>query len=122
MAFFVLRKRLRKTLFHERKKCLCVRMNEHSVLLKPGGDWRRPCQSHVLTLTLRGVSPQTSTKITDVPSCLYPLERVLWAINLQDNPPAPTHHFTDNEPYLTVSNSDFGFEELGTHADCSYDQ
>lgn len=89
-CFFVLRKRLRKTLFHERKKCLCVRMNEHSVLLKPGGDWRRPCQPHVLTLTLRGVSPQTSTKkITDVPSCLYPLERVLWAINLQDNPLPP---------------------------------
>jgi hypothetical protein len=44
VLLFIIRKRLRKTLFHERKKCLCVGMNEHSVLLKHRGGWRGPCQ------------------------------------------------------------------------------
>lgn len=39
---FYIRKRLKKTLFHKRKKGLCVGMNGHSVLLRLVGGWRGP--------------------------------------------------------------------------------
>lgn len=65
---FIIRKRLRKTLFHERKAFLCVGMNEHSVLLKHMGGWTGPCQ--------HSRSPQLP-HITSLPSSSHPQASVL---------------------------------------------
>lgn len=116
---FYIRKRLKKTLFHKRKKRLCVGMNGCSVLLRHVGSWRRP-SGHRAGPTL----PHSLTSQACLCSCICRLlSSSFWQVRPAGHPTASgLHRVWHPCPFTRHTTMAFALKSQGSLTICSCGQ